>query len=204
MKRIVLAIITLLTLTACASSTEIDGKKVTYDELDAMIEEREQTASNLEDEIKEKEEKLKDYESQLSEILTEFRENKTKYERLEEIADKEDEVNESLKEKESELRSLEKSIEEKQGELDSLTGDLVKIKGEPIKVNPGTFYFGSDIEVGRYKVTYQEGQRGNIYFRGSERFAETFGSGATQEYTFNGYDGEEIQFDIPALLYPVE
>lgn len=163
----------------------LDEDKVTYDELQKMIEEKE---------------------NELDDITKDFKDNKEHYDELQEISDEYDELLESVVNYKLEITSLESEIEEGQKELDKIHGEIAKVTDEPIKVNPGTFYFGDDIEEGRYKVTHQENQRGNIYFRGNESFAETFGKGeySVEEYTFNAYDGEEIQFDIPALLYPVD
>lgn len=157
--------------------------KVTYDELQELI---------------------ADKEEELEDITDDLESNKDYYDELQETADDHEELLESVVNYKVEITSLETEIEEKKDELNKISGEIAKVIDEPINVNPGTFYFGDDIDEGRYKVTYQEGERGNIYFRGGERFAETFGNGATDEYTFNAYDGEEIQFDIPALLYPIE
>lgn len=166
-------------------TTEIDGAKVTYKELS---------------------EKIKEKENELDDITRDLNKNKKHYDKLQEIDEEYEELLSAVTDYQVEVTTLESDIESKEKELKKLDGEIAKVIDEPMKVNPGTFYFGDDIEEGRYKVTNQEGQRGNIYFRGGESFAETFGKGeyAVEEYTFNAYEGEEIQFDIPALLYPVE
>lgn len=163
----------------------LDEDKITYDELQDLI---------------------ADKEKELKEITNELESNKDYYNEVQETAAEHEELLEAVVDYKVEITSLETEMEEKQSELDKLTGEIAKVIDEPIKVNSGTFYFGDDIEEGRYKVTNQDGQRGNIYFRGDEGFAETFGKGdySVEEYTFNAYEGEEIQFDIPALLYPLE
>lgn len=172
-------------LYASGKGIALEEDKITYDELQTEIANKEVELYN---------------------IKSDLEDNKEFYDALRELAEEHDELIDSIAEYKSDVESLETEIKEKENQLKKIEGKLVKVVDEPIKVNPGTFYFGDDIESGRYKVTHQEGQRGNIYFRGDESFAETFGKGdlSVEEYTFNAYDGEEIQFDIPALLYPVE
>lgn len=172
-------------LYAVGMSVTLEEDKVSYDELQERIESKK---------------------IELSDITKELEDNEEHYNKLIQMASDEKELEETISEYKSEVEVLEDEIGKKEQQLKKVDGELTKVLDEPIKVNPGTFYFGEDIEEGRYKVTAQSGQRGNIYFRGDERFAETFGKGSysIDEYTFNAYHGEEIQFDIPALLYPVE
>ena len=185
MKKIMFVLVAILLLAGCGKKVDIDGEKISYEELQRSIEEKQK---------------------ELDDISKDLNENKEYYDELQQIENEREELMQAALEYKGEIVSLETEIEEKQDELNKINGEIAKVIDEPIKVNPGTFYFGDDIEEGRYKVTNQDGQRGNIYFRGGEGFAETFGKGeySIEEYTFNAYDGEEIQFDIPALLYPVE
>jgi len=190
-----LIIVTLISLNVIQANknntTEIDGMKVTYDELQRMIEEKE---------------------NELNDITNELNENKNFYDELQAIAKERNDLLETINEYKDEIMSLENEIEKKQKELDKLSGEIVKVKDDPIKINPGYYYFGIDnIEPGRYRMTAQEGQRGNVFVRDHERgmsyVAETFGdgtNGSVKEFTFYADEGDEIEATIPVYLYPVE
>jgi|GEM_PF-5166236 len=184
MKRVFVLLTVAFFLVACGSkSVDIEGEKVTYDEL---------------------KEKIKEKEEELDEITIDLNKNKNHYEELQEIEEEHQELLDGSLYYREEITELDEEIEEKEIELNKINGDLVKVKDDPIKINPGTYYFGEDLEEGRYKVTYQDGEHGNIYFHGDEDFAQTFGNDETKEYTFNANEGEDIKTDIQALLYPIE
>jgi len=204
MKRVFIILGVFLFLAGCSDSVDIDGEKVDYDELQDKIAEKEKELDNIKDSISDAESNLTETESDLSKKKEEFDELislKGKEEELQSKIDESsqqvDDINEKVQERMDKLESLEDEIE-------TMEGKVVKAKDDPIKLQPGTYYFGTDIEPGRYKVTYQNGQHGNIYFHGAESFAQTFGNDSTQEYTFTAHVGEDIQFDIAGLLYPVE
>src|SRR5690606_29534992 len=163
----------------------------TYDELQRMIEEKE---------------------NELNDITNELNENKKFYDELQAIAKERNDLLETINDYKDEIMSLENEIEKKQKELDKLSGEIVKVKDDPIKINAGYNYFGIDnIEPGRYRMTAQEGQRGNVFVRDHERgmsyVAETFGdgtNGSVKEFTFYADEGDEIEATIPVYLYPVE
>lgn len=185
MKRLLIILMAVFLLSACGKSVDIDGEKVNYEELQVKIE---------------------DKEKELNEVSQELDEGKEHYEELKKLDTQQDVLTESIVDYELELISVEKELEEKQEELDKVDEELIKVNDEPIKVNPGTFYFGDDIEEGRYKITYQDGYNGNVFFRGDNDFGETFGKGnhSIEEYTFYADDGDELEATIPILLYPVE
>lgn len=167
--------------------------------LSASLDEEILTYNELVEEIEKKENELND-------ITKDLNDNKEYYEELLNISEEYDELVDAVTDYKSELIGLKDDIKEKKKELKSLNREITKVKKEPIKVNPGVYHFGNDIEPGRYKVTAQHGYNGNIYFRGDNNFAETFGGGrySIEEYTFYAEDGDQIEFTIPALLYPVE
>lgn len=164
---------------------ELEEDKVTYDELQSLI---------------------ADKEIELRDITKELDDNKEYYDELQEIAAEHEELLETVVDYKAEITSLETDIEEKEKELEKINGEIAKVKDEPIKINPGVYYFGEDLDVGRYKLTNQEGYRGNAYFYGDDSFAETFGEGdlSIEEYTFYGDEGDKLKADIPIELYPVE
>lgn len=108
MRRLIVLIALLLVVSACGNSTEINGKKVTYDELTSMIETKEGEEKALYERLEELEGKIQEYEEQLSEIITEFNENKEKYDQLIEIAEAE-EVSSELPKKEGAEKETGKS-----------------------------------------------------------------------------------------------
>jgi|SRR5690625_277634 len=186
MKKIVMLILAALILSACGGeSIDIEGDKVTYEEL---------------------QDKIKDAEKEFSDISQELIDKKDHYKELKKLDSKQDKLIDSVVDYEKEITSVEKELEEKQKELDEIEGKITKVKDEPIKINPGVYYFGEDIKEGRYKLTNQDGYNGNVFFRGDDNFGETFGQGeySIEEYTFYADEGDEIEATIPILLYPVE
>lgn len=167
--------------------------------LSASLDEEILTYNELVEEIEKKEKELKD-------ITKDLNDNKEYYEELLNISEEYDELVDAVTDYKSEIIGLEDDIKEKEEKLRNLDGEIAKVKDEPIKVNPGVYHFGSDIETGRYKITAQDGYNGNIFFRGDNDFAETFGKGrySIEEYTFYAEDGDQIELTIPVLLYPVE
>lgn len=163
---------------------ELDEGKVTYDELQEVI---------------------KDKENELNDITNELKENEDYYNELQRIEDKKEEIKKDVVEYEKDEISLETEIENKEEKLNKIDKKIIKIKDEPTKINPGVYYFGDDIEPGRYKLTYQEGYDGNVFFRGDNNFGETFGKGkySIEEYTFYADEDDELEATIPINLYPV-
>lgn len=196
MKKIVfLLIVVLLALGGCSNTVEVDGAKVTYDELQTKIESRQS--------------ELDEIEGKLTAIKTEFAENDSKYKALEALAKEQDEIKQEVETKKAVLEETQEIIDSVKEELATLQGEILKYKDEPIKINPGFYYFGSDIESGRYKITAQEGQRGNVFIRkdGRSYVGETFGDGtrsSVKEFTFRSIDGDEIEAKIPIYLFPVD
>jgi len=209
MRKVLILLLGIILLTACSDSdaeaqtAEVQGKEIAYEQLLEMIEEADQELSSLEEEIENKNKDLQEVENSLSE-------NQSKFEGLEELAENRDQVNQEVNDAESELESLKSEISDKKDEIETIQGEIVKAKDEPIKLNAGYYYFGiDDIEPGRYKITAQEGNRGNVFIR-DERgsyVAETFGDGernSLTEFTFQSNEGDEIEATIPINLYPVE
>lgn len=208
MKRLLL-LLPLLLLVACQSSVDIEGEKVTYDELQEKLEE-------LRDDIQEKGSRQEDLKeritkrtTELGELTEKHRKDEKKYDELEELATNQKDNEKELAKNKKKLDEVKDSIEKKEKQLESLKGDIAKAKDEPIKVSPGFYYFGTDIDEGRYKLTAQEGQRGNVFVRGENSrgyVGETFGKGehAIEEFTFEASEGDELEATIPIYLYPVE
>lgn len=184
-----------MVFSGCSNTVEVDGAKVTYDDLQAKIESRQS--------------ELDEIEGKLNTIKKEFAENDSKYKALEELAREQEEIKREVEAKKATLEETQEIIDSVKEELAKLQGEVLNYKDEPIKVNPGFYYFGSDIESGRYKITAQEGQRGNVFIRSDGRsyVGETFGDGtdsSIKEFTFQSNDGDEIEATIPIYLYPVD
>jgi len=199
-KRLIGLIILLVLLVGCSNSTDIDGEKVTFEELQDKISEKE-------DDLEEVENKIKSSEKDLNRIEKDLSDNKKKYDDLETLAKNEEDLKSEVKTKEDELEELEETLKETQEKFDTLQGDLVKMEDEPLKVNAGYFYFGSDIEPGRYIVKPQSGNSGNFFVRGTNRVNIILGNDSErhlEEYTFEASDGDELETGLPIELYPAE
>lgn len=184
-------------LSACGGeeTVDIEGEALNYGELKWEL-----TSINQE---------ISEAEVELETVNQELQDNKERFEGLEELADNRDQLEEEVNESEATLEELENELESIQEEIDKAEGKLVEVQDEPISVNAGYFYFGDDIEPGRYKITAQEGQRGNVFIRRNDRsyVNEIFGDGSnrtTKEFTFKAEEADELEATIPVLLYPIK
>lgn len=207
MKKSLLLFILLISvaLVGCSNEeaqAEVDGEVVNLEKLHKMIDESTEQLSGLGEEITAAE-------SELREIEMEFKNKESEFSKLSKLAENQESVKEEVKEAESTLDTLNSQIKDAESELEKLEGKIVSVTNEPIKINAGYFYFGSDVEPGRYELRPQEGQYGNVFIRrgGSSYVAETFGSadrGGLTDFVFEAQDGDEIEATIPILLYPVD
>lgn len=129
------------------------------------------------------------------------------------ISESEEEL-ESLEEKINEskttLETLDSNIDEAENELEEAQEQYASEPDEPIEVEAGEFYFGEDIEPGRYKVEMQEGYSGNVRVESPEGdlvMAKSIGGDgqySVESYTFSASLGDIIKPRAPILLHPVE
>ncbi|MEK3909618.1 hypothetical protein [Oceanobacillus sp. FSL W7-1309] len=207
MKKSFLLLILLISvaLVGCSNEeaqAEVDGEVVNLEKLYKMIDDSKEELNGLSGEISAAESDLRD-------IEMEFKNRESEFSKLSELAENQESVKEEVKEAEASLDNLNSQIEDAESKLGELEGKIVSVSDEPIKINAGYFYFGSDVEPGRYELRPQEGQYGNVFIRrgGSSYVAETFGSadrGALTDFVFEAQDGDEIEATIPILLYPVD
>jgi septal ring factor EnvC (AmiA/AmiB activator) len=207
MKKILFLACVFMFLVGCGNEeaqAEVDGEVVNLEELKTLLSEEEANLRDLE-------EKVKSTENKLLELDSDFEERETEFEELIKLAENKDSYESEVENAESSLKKLNEEIEEAESELEKLNGQIVSFEDEPIKVGAGYFYFGEDIEPGRYELKAQSGHRGNIFIRreGSSYVSETFGkprSGGGEELTFvfTALAGDEVEATIPFELYPAE
>ncbi|OEH55935.1 hypothetical protein AQ616_19045 [Oceanobacillus sp. E9] len=207
MKRISLVIISILVLllAGCTkeAQAEVDGEAKNLEDLQTMV-------AGAKEELEELDGKIGDKKSDLSEIETEFQNRESEFSKLSKLAENKETAESELSEAESTLEKLNADIETAESELSKLEGDILKAIDEPIKLNPGFYYFGIDLDEGRYKLEAQEGNTGNVFVRGesgsiiNEIFGTSNDGHSISEFTFYGSEGLEIEATIPVLLYPVE
>lgn len=208
MKKVLFVLFMASFLVGCSSNeeaqAEVDGEVMNLEEIKENI-------SESEEKFKALEEKISSKESELSDLESSFSERKAEFDELTKLADNRDSIEEEISKSESTLESLNSDISETESKLDELKEEIVSFADEPIKLEAGYFYFGEDIESNRYKLTAQEGQRGNVFIRsaadGMSYVSDTFGDGtnrSVEEFTFTASDGDEIEATIPIYLYPVE
>lgn len=188
MKRLIIFIFLCLLLSGCATENkgEVAGALLTYDEIQEEISIAERDLENLQSEL---ESFSEEYEVALNAI------------------EREDEIFTNVRKKEEELIELENSISEAEKQLKILSGELVAFSDEPIKIGAGYFYFGQDIDPGRYQVKPQEGKSGNFFVRGNNRVNIILGENRdshVESFVFEAKEGDELEATIPIFLYPVE
>lgn len=206
MKKLILFIVLILVaLVGCSNEeaqAEVDGEVANLEGVRKMIDDSKEELSGLGEEISAAESDLRD-------IEMEFKNRESEFSKLSKLAENQESVKEEVKEAEASLDNLNSQIKDAESELEKLEGKIVSVTNEPIKINAGYFYFGSDVESGRYELRPQEGQYGNVFIRrnGSSYVSDTFGPadrGALTDFVFEAQDGDEIEATIPILLYPVD
>ncbi len=207
MKKSLLLFILLISvaLVGCSNEeaqAEVDGEAVNLEGLKGMIKDANEELSGLGEDITAAE-------GELREINLEFQNREAEFNKLSKLAENQEFVKKEVSDAESTLESLNSQIEDAESKLQELEGKIVDVSDEPIKINAGYYYFGSDVEPGRYELRPQEGQYGNVFIRRNDRsyVAETFGPterGGLTDFVFESQDGDEIEATIPILLYPVE
>lgn len=213
MRKLVAMIGLTLLLVGCSSgpdTVDIDGEALNFAELMDKVRATESDLSEAEQNLKDVENQITSREADLKNLETKY---KTEVEGFEEVAalieDKKS-IESEISSAETELSILNKDIETAEGKLEKLNGDIVKASDQPVKLSAGYFYFGEDVEAGRYKLTAQEGHRGNVFIRrdGSSYVSETFSHKPSEyaitEFVFTGLPGDQIEATIPIYLYPVE
>ncbi|AUJ26561.1 hypothetical protein [Virgibacillus dokdonensis] len=162
--------------------------KVTYDELQKKIEDKER---------------------ELESISTELKENEDYYNELQQIEEEREELMQTVVDYKVEITSLENEIEDKENKLNKIEGKIVKTVDKPIKLEAGYFYFGEDIDPGRYKIEVPKGTNGNVHVKSEDGdliVSKNIGGNSqysVDSYTFHASSGDEIEASVPLLLYPV-
>src|SRR5690625_132653 len=193
MRGILFLIFSITLLTACGDKVDIDGVKVDYDELLEMQVSQQNKLDEMNEELESTEKKL--------------RSNKEKIEELELLEMRRDDYKKEVDNKKKELKGLEENISKKKDELKNLKGDILELSDKPIDIDAGYFYFGTDIEPGRYTVKPKGNNSGNFFVRGTNRVNIILGNdydSHVEEFTFEAYDGDELETKIPVELYLVE
>lgn len=96
---------------------------------------------------------LNEANSEFSNLQKSIEENKDKIAFSEEYSKKSEALNKDLDDKTSKLASTNASLEIKQKELDKLNQNIITAKGNPISLPSGEYTGGTDIPIGRYKVS---------------------------------------------------
>jgi septal ring factor EnvC (AmiA/AmiB activator) len=189
----VIALFSVIFLTACSSEAEQAGP----------------AKADVSEEVKLAQEELAETEDKLAEVKNELSSQESKLEELQELSAREDEMKQNIKDYEIDVEYWESKAKEAEDQFNTISGQVEDAEGEPVELGAGYYYFGSDVEPGRYKLSAQEGQSGNVFVRGLDgmsKVADTFGQGSdyVQEFVFEGLEGEEIEATVPVVLTPVE
>lgn len=201
MKKIIL-LISVLFLASCGNDeVEVNGAKMEYEELLAEIEKNKTELAEIEEE-------KSSAQTELSKIEGTLSEDKEKYDALEKLAADQKTIESSVEESKSTLASLQSEIESAKTELEGLESEIVKVAGGPISLNAGFYYVSKDVPPGRYKLTAQEGDWGNVFVRNKNDYgskvSDTFGGDELESFIFEAVEGDEIEATIPIHLFPVE
>lgn len=211
-----------LFLFGCAAKVDIDGERVTYEqltekiaELNEQIEELEETKENYETIIAGVEEELDEIQENIDELSDEYDAHKEEFERLLSLVEEEETLiknietlNKTLDEKEAKKKALKGDIKGKEKELSKIENVVSKTKEDPIELIAGQYIVGTDIPEGRYQATnIGDGSNFVVHSSGGSLKVNTIlgdsivGSG---DYVFFADDGDVIETRGRAKLIPVE
>ena len=177
---------------------QLEEEKVTYDELVAIISEKETELEELENKISqlssERDSLQKEVDSN-KEILADIEEYKANKEEAEQLEEKISELNNQISEKEEELATL--------------TGKIRETGEKPIELPAGKFIVGHDLPEGRYKILpIGRGSNFAAYNESGELVDNAIissreGHGVPELVTFL-FDGYIIEARSPFKYVPIE
>ncbi|MFC4387508.1 hypothetical protein ACFOZ1_06735 [Gracilibacillus marinus] len=189
MNKLLIVLVSLLFLVACGDEETIDieGETLKYEEFKTEL-------ASVESELKTKKQELFDTKADLGRVIAQMEEEEAEFAELEELA--------------SNREQLESDVKEAQETLASLKKEIITLKDEPIKVGAGYFYFGEDLEPGRYLIKSQHPRGGNVFVRrdGSSyvNVILSDSDGYPSDYVFESINGDELEVAMPVELYQVE
>lgn len=128
-----------------SAKTDLDGKKVTYDDLVVKIKEKKSKLNKTEN-------KFSDTKAKLEDITQEYKAANAVINNKTENENKVKELDEQISSKSSQISSLDSTINTKKNELSSLESAIKVKKEAPVELPAGQFIVGKDISPGRYKV----------------------------------------------------
>lgn len=202
---VIIGLIISYSIGASGAKVTIEKEKVTYDELKATIDKKENeliyTKSEVRKGIDEEQKKLEDKKSEVTETLA-------MVSKKNELSSEIEKLSKDAEAKKGEAGTLDANIQAKKGELEKLTEGVKAKKEEPRTLNAGQYVVGKDIPSGRYKAT-ATGRGSNFFVYGSDGKAivntilgnSSVGRG---DYTFFTSNGDIIRTEESVKLIPVE
>ncbi|MGW5955754.1 hypothetical protein [Bacillus mycoides] len=202
---VIVGLIISYSIGASGAKVTIEKEKVTYDELKATIDKKENeliyTKSEVRKGIDEEQKKL---DAKKEEVKTTLALVDNKNQLTSEI----DKLSKDVEAKKGEVGKLDTDINGKKGELQQLTDGVKAKKEEPRTLGAGEYIVGKDIPAGRYKAT-ATGRGSNFFVYNSSGRAtvntilgnSSVGRG---DYTFFTGDGDIIKTEESVKLIPVE
>lgn len=184
-----------------SATLELNGDKVTYDELQGKLADVEANIETKEKEFSTLDEKFKERENEVNEVLALVDEK-------EEVSTKVDGVKGELTDTEKKLKSVSEELGEKKNELEKVESAIVKKKEEPTQLLSGVYIVGIDVSEGRYQVT-NVGRGSNFFVydsSGSGKVNTILGDSrvGSGDYIFFANDGDLIETNGEVKLIPVE
>ncbi len=203
---VIVGLIISYSIGASGAKVTIEKEKVTYDELKATIDKKENeliyTKSEVRKGIDEEQKKL---DAKKEEVKTTLALVDNKNQLTSEI----DKLSKDVEAKKGEVGKLDTDINGKKGELQQLTDGVKAKKEEPRTLNAGQYIVGKDIPKGRYKATaVGRGSNFVVYDSksGSPVVNTILGNSSVGrgDYTFFTGDGDIIKTEESVKLIPVE
>ncbi|WP_277673967.1 hypothetical protein [Piscibacillus halophilus] len=177
----------------------IDEKEVSYKELNEQVKGLQTDVSSYDEELETKESELEDIESQLDKKQTEL-------EDLIELEKDRDNLESEKSSLESDVNSLKENVDELESKLADLQGGVEQAEGEPKHLGAGQFLVGMDLPPGRYEV-FPEGSGSNFVVRDSDgrlKVNTILGRSGVESYVFVASEEDYIETDEAVRFEPVE
>ncbi|MGG0188255.1 hypothetical protein [Bacillus rhizoplanae] len=190
---------------ANGAKVAIDKEKVTYDEAQKKVEEKENeliyTKSKVKEGIEAEQKKLDDKKEEVTETLA-LVDNKNQ------LKTEVDNLGKDVEAKKGEIGKLDSDIQSKQGELQQLTDGVKAKKEEPKTLGAGEWVVGTDVPAGRYKATATgRGSNFVVYNSSGRPIVNTIlgsSSVGVGDYVFSCSNGDKIKTQEAVKLIPVE
>lgn len=183
-----------------SASEEINGEKVKYDDLVALIDEKEEELEKMDQQIEDIQKEIESKQSEIEEALKIIENHRMLQSEL-------DEMQSQIESKQSEIASLEEQIQDKQKELVAIEGEIKDTGDAPIELPSGTYIVGEDLPAKRYKATTNSSS-GNfiVYSSGGDlKVNQILGTSFGEpEHIFFAENGDKIETNIRVKLTPVE